>query len=38
MGDSLTGLYTYAVVATLIAIVVLMALGRAAAGAGGEAA
>jgi len=38
LGDSLTGLYTYAIIATVIAIVVLVALGRAAARIGGEAA
>jgi Family of unknown function (DUF5654) len=36
--DSLTGLLVYAVLATVIAIVVLTALGRAAARVGGEAA
>ena len=36
--DSLAGLFTYAILATLIAIVVLLALGRAAARVGGEAA
>ena len=38
LGDSLAGLYTYAILATIIAIVVLVALGRAAARVGGEAA
>ena len=38
VGDSLAGLYTYAILATMIAIVVLVALGRAAARIGGEAA
>ena len=37
-GDSLVGLFTYAVLATLVAIVVLLILGRAAARVGGEAA
>jgi len=36
--DSLAGLYTYAVLATILAIVVLSMLGRAAARVGGEAA
>ena len=36
--DSLVGLFTYAILATLIAIVVLLILGRAAARVGGEAA
>ena len=35
--DSLAGLYTYAILATIIAIVVLVALGRAVARVGGEA-
>jgi len=35
---SLTGLYVYAILATILAVVVLMALGRAAARVGGEAA
>ncbi len=35
--DDLAGLYTYAVLATLIAVVVVMLLGRAAARVGGEA-
>lgn len=34
--DSLAGLYTYAILATIIAIVVLVLLGRAAARIGGE--
>jgi hypothetical protein len=38
LGDSLAGLYTYAIIATAIAIVVLIVLGRAAARLGGEAA
>lgn len=38
MGDNLAGLYTYAVLATVLAVVVLVALGRAAARIGGEAA
>ena len=36
--NSLTGLYIYAVLATILAVVVLIALGRAAARVGGEAA
>ena len=36
--DSLVGLFTYAILATLVAIVVLLILGRAAARVGGEAA
>jgi hypothetical protein len=36
--DSLTGLYVYAILATILAVVVLVALGRAAARVGGEAA
>jgi len=36
--DSLVGLYVYAVIATLIAVVVLLILARAAARIGGEAA
>lgn len=36
--DSLTGLYIYAILATILAVVVLVALGRAAARVGGEAA
>ena len=36
--DSLAGLFTYALLATLIAVVVLLILGRAAARVGGEAA
>ena len=35
--DSLAGLFTYAILATLIAVVVLLILGRAAARVGGEA-
>lgn len=35
-GDSLAGLYTYAILATVLAIVVLSLLGRAAARIGGE--
>ena len=38
LGDSLTGLYTYAILATVIAVVVLIWLGRIAARIGGEAA
>lgn len=37
-GDSLAGLYTYAILATVLAIVVLIYLGRLAARIGGEAA
>jgi ATP-dependent protease ClpP protease subunit len=37
-GDSLAGLFIYAILATLIAVVVLLVLGRAAARVGGEAA
>ncbi len=37
-GESLAGLYTYAILATIIAVVVLVMLGRAAARIGGEAA
>jgi hypothetical protein len=36
--DSLAGLYTYAILATLIAVFVLIALAKAAAKVGGEAA
>ena len=36
--DSLVGLFTYAILATLLAVVVLLVLGRAAARVGGEAA
>lgn len=36
--DSLAGLYTYAILATILAIAVLVALGRAAARIGGESA
>jgi hypothetical protein len=35
--DSLTGLYIYAILATILAVVVLVTLGRAAARVGGEA-
>ena len=38
LGDSLVGLYTYAILATIIAVVVLMTLARAAARIGGAAA
>ena len=34
--NSLAGLYTYAILATIIAVVVLVALGRAAARVGGK--
>jgi hypothetical protein len=37
LGDSLAGLYAYAIVATLIAVIVLVALGKAAARVGGDA-
>ncbi len=37
-GDSIAGLLTYAILATVIAVVVVMLLGRAAARIGGEAA
>jgi hypothetical protein len=37
LGDSLAGLYTYAILATVLAIVVLSLLGKAAARIGGEA-
>lgn len=37
MGDDLAGLYTYAILATVIAIVVLSILGRIASRIGGEA-
>ena len=36
--ESLVGLYTYAILATVLAVVVLVQLGRAAARVGGEAA
>lgn len=36
--DSVAGLFVYAVLATILAVVVLVALGRAAARVGGEAA
>lgn len=35
-GDSLAALYTYAILATAIAVIVVMALGKAAARIGGE--
>lgn len=38
LGDNLTGLYTYAIMATVLAIVVLSILGRMSAKIGGEAA
>jgi hypothetical protein len=38
LGDNLTGLYTYAILATVIAIVVLVWLGKLAARIGGDAA
>lgn len=38
LGDDLTGLYTYAILATVIAIVVLALLGRMASRIGGQAA
>lgn len=38
LGEELAGLYTYAILATLIAVVVLAVLGRIAARLGGQAA
>ncbi len=38
LGESLAGLYTYAILATVLAIVVLVWLGKLAARVGGEAA
>ena len=38
LGDSLAGLYTYAILATVLAIVVLIWLGKIAARVGGDAA
>jgi hypothetical protein len=38
LGDSLAGLYTYAIIATVIAVLVLVWLGKIAARVGGEAA
>ena len=38
LGESLAGLYTYAILATVLAILVLVWLGRIAARVGGEAA
>jgi hypothetical protein len=38
LGDDLAGLYTYAILATVIAVVVLAMLGRLAAKVGGDAA
>jgi hypothetical protein len=38
LGDDLTGLYTYAILATVLAIVVLVWLGRLASRVGGDAA
>ena len=38
LGDSLAGLYTYAILATVLAVIVLALLGRAAARIGGDAA
>lgn len=38
LGESLSGLYAYAVVATVLAVVVLSVLGRLAARVGGDAA
>lgn len=38
LGESLAGLFTYAVIATVIAVIVLVLLGKAAARLGGEAA
>ena len=38
LGDDLAGLYSYAILATIIAVVVLIMLGRVAAKIGGDAA
>ncbi len=38
LGDSLAGLYTYAILATVLAVIVLVWLGRLASRVGGEAA
>ena len=38
LGDSLAGLYTYAILATAVAVIVLVWLGKMAARVGGEAA
>lgn len=38
LGDSLAGLYTYAIIATVVAIIVLSWLGRLASRVGGDAA
>ncbi len=38
LGDDLAGLYSYAIIATLIAVIVLVWLGRMAARLGGDAA
>jgi hypothetical protein len=38
LGDSLAGLYTYAIIATVIAVLVLIWLGKIASRIGGEAA
>lgn len=38
LGDSLAGLFTYAVIATVVAVIVLVLLGKAATRLGGEAA
>jgi hypothetical protein len=38
LGDSLAGLYTYAIIATVIAVLVLVWLGKIAARVGGDAA
>ena len=38
LGDSLAGLYTYAILATVLAIIVLVWLGKVASRVGGEAA
>ncbi len=38
MGDNLAGLYSYAIMATLLAIIVLAALGKISAKIGGDAA
>jgi ABC-type Na+ efflux pump permease subunit len=37
LGDSLSGLYAYAIVATILAVVVLVALGKLASRIGGDA-
>jgi hypothetical protein len=37
LGDSLSGLFTYAIIATLVAVIVLVWLGKLASRIGGEA-